>query len=227
MADQVPQLAILHTELSQEFGAEAAERIAARVQARYQELMAGRPAESHEALREHLEGQILPGLALYDVLRQAQDDGLSPSKDDTLRQLPQDEALAWVERWFVARMVPRRRQMARLGRFRLYYHVLRALVRPVMARSFPPQGWDVEWVEVSGEQVAFNMHSCYYLDTLTAYGVPELTAVYCALDDRIYDGLSPHVRWVRSHTLGRGDELCDFRFVRLRKGPGWRARVEA
>jgi hypothetical protein len=107
--------------------------------------------------------------------------------------------------------------MARLGRLPFFYGLLRALIRPVMRRSFPASGWETEWVEVSGQALAFNMRSCFYLDVLEGYGAPELTKYYCAMDDLIYDGVSPHVRWARTRTLGRGDECCDFRFERVRR----------
>jgi hypothetical protein len=86
-----------------------------------------------------------------------------------------------------------------------------------MRSSFPPQGWDTEWVEVSSQAVAFNLHRCFYVDVLTEYGAAELTPFYCRLDDLIYEDVSPHVRWDRTKTLGRGDDCCDFRFTRVRR----------
>jgi hypothetical protein len=59
------------------------------------------------------------------------------------------------------------------------------------------------------------MKSCFYLDVLENYGLPELTVLYCWLDDLIYEGVSPYVRWARKQTLGRGDACCDFRFERV------------
>jgi hypothetical protein len=48
--------------------------LAARVQARYDELYAHRPHFQHPALRQHFEENILPGLALYQTLREESDD---------------------------------------------------------------------------------------------------------------------------------------------------------
>jgi len=62
--------------------------------------------------------------------------------------------------------------------------------------------------------VAFNIESCFCLNTLRADGAPELTRVYCDLDDAIYDSVSLYVEWKRTKTLGRGDDICDFRFKR-------------
>ena len=99
----------------------------------------------------------------------------------------------------------------------VFYWLMRLMVKPLMRRSFPEEGWETDWVEVSGERIAFNMKRCFYLDVLEEYGVPELTPQYCRLDDLIYEGLSPYVRWARAKTLGRGDEFCDFCFERVRR----------
>jgi hypothetical protein len=165
--------------------------------------MAEREHYSDRALRKHLEENILPGVALYQTLL----------ADEETRE----GAEQLVEAAFRAWAASGRRSMERLGRLPFFYWLLRALIRPVMRLNFPAPGWETEWLEVSGQALAFNMKSCFYLDVLEAYGVPELTKYYCAMDDLIYDGISPHVRWARAKTLGRGDECCDFRFERVRR----------
>ena len=110
-----------------------------------------------------------------------------------------------------------RRSMERLGRLPFYLWLMRVLIKPVMRLNFPAEGWETEWVETSGDALAFNMHRCFYQDVLAGYGVPELTALYCKMDDLTYDGVSRYVRWARKRTLGRGDACCDFRFERVRR----------
>ena len=82
-------------------------------------------------------------------------------------------------------------------------------------REYPEEGWDIEWLDVSGEQIAYTINRCFYLDVLLEYDVPELTAQYCRVDHLIYEGLSPHAKWARKGALGRGDDCCDFRFERV------------
>jgi hypothetical protein len=165
--------------------------------------MAEKEPPAHRALRQHLEENILPGVALYRALLADED------TRDRAEQLIEGAFRAWAESG--------RRSMARLGRLPFFYGLLRVLIRPVMRLNFPAPGWETEWVEVSGQALAFNMKRCFYLDVLEGYGVPELTRYYCAMDDLIYEGVSPHVRWARTKTLGRGDECCDFRFERARR----------
>ena len=97
----------------------------------------------------------------------------------------QEEALTVVESLYQESMRASRRFFEFLGRTPLIYHLIRGTVRRFMRSSFPPEGWQVEWVEVSADRVDFNMHNCYYVDKLNRYGAPELAPVYCDLDDHI------------------------------------------
>jgi len=182
---RLPHLDIWQRALAEEMDEASARRLLMLVQARYDELYSTRTRFSHSALRMHLEDNILPGLALYQVLR-----GEGQSEEAALKS---------VERLFEAAMEPRRRQTAMIGRLPIFYHLTRGSTRWIMDRNFPAEGWDTEWVEVSSKVVAFDIRRCFYLDTLTAYDAPELTPVFCNLDDFMY---------------GRGDDCCDFRFYR-------------
>jgi hypothetical protein len=41
---------------------------------------------------------------------------------------------------------------------------------------------------------------------------------YCKGDDMMAEYFPPGIRFVRPHTLGRGDALCDFQYCRNEKG---------
>jgi hypothetical protein len=175
--------------------------LAAKVEARYDELLAQRPRFAHPALREHLETGILPGLALYQTLSQETGDP--------------EAALAELDRLFEVwvQHSPMQKQVQLLSYLPDPFAVLRLANRLVLKKSFPPEGWTIEWVEDSNECVAFNIHDCFYLKVLTAYGTPELTAHFCRGDDLLYGSL-PGITWERSQTIGRGHPVCDFRFCR-------------
>ena len=205
---RMPNLATWQRELAKQHGEVEAAMLAARVQARYDELYAGRPRFAHHALRDHLEKNILPGLALYQVLRDENND--------------QEAVLAQVELLFETFVVPTHKLMLLLAHLPNPFAVFRVAARQTLRRSYPPQGWEMQMVEDSDQCVAFDVFRCFYLDVLTAYGAPELVPLYCKLDDLMYEMLPPSITWERTGTLGRGDDCCDFRWCR--KGKGFRRK---
>jgi hypothetical protein len=180
--------------------------LAARAQARYEELYNERPRFTHPALRWHLEQNLLPGLALYQVLRE----------EDNER----DAALA--ETGSLLAIGSTSRALNHLMNMRKHLPLPFAFFRQILRVSllaYPQQGWDIERREDSETSFAFNIHRCFYLDVLTAYGAPELTAMFCQLDDLAYAALTPSIRWERTKTLGRGGDCCDFRWSRVEPTP--------
>lgn len=171
--------------------------LAARVQARYEELYARRPRFAHRALRMHLERYILPGLALYQVLREVHDD-------------PQVALAEWDELVGAPEGSEMRKALKLLSHLPWKFAIFRVAVRWRMQQDFPPDGWTLERVEDSDRRVAFNIHSCFFQKVLTAYGAPELTEHFCRLDDLAAEALPLAITWARTTTLGRRGPQCDF-----------------
>jgi hypothetical protein len=176
--------------------------VLAEQQQRYARLYADRTIYPQRALRMHLEDHILPGLAFYQSLRQ----------NGCARQEALDTTQAVLQE--IAK--PSRKWNVWLGRLPFLYNVLRLLMRPLMDKDYPSSGWETEWVELSPHLVAFNIHRCFYHQTLTSYGAPELTPIFCSLDDYLYQDIWPAIKWGRTTTIGRGDAACNFRFERVR-----------
>jgi hypothetical protein len=124
----------------------------------------------------------------------------------------QEAAISETEEMFQSELSGARKLMSNVHRIPRSFNVLRWFGRRQLQRSFPPEGWETEMLEDSEDSFAFTMHRCFYHDVLTAYGAPELTALYCRLDDLLYGALSPSIAWGRTKTLGLGDDCCDFRF---------------
>ncbi|MBN1485359.1 MAG: L-2-amino-thiazoline-4-carboxylic acid hydrolase [Chloroflexia bacterium] len=172
----------------------------ARVHSLHADLYERRPRFAHPALCEHLENNILPGLALYQVLREELGD--------------QEAALAEVERLFVAAYAGFQRVLQLLGYFPDPFGLFARILPWVMQRSFPPEGWEVRWIGGDSDCIGMDIHRCFYLELLTQYGAPELTALYCQMDDVGFASLPAGIAWKRTGTLGRGDDCCDFRWCR-------------
>jgi hypothetical protein len=199
---RMPYLDVGQQVLAETRGEVKAALLAARVQARYDELYAHRPRFHHSALRRHLEEGVLPGLALYQTLREENDD--------------QEAALAEIDRILAAAMERsgRRKLVQIIGRLPDPFAILRIANRWAMKRVYPPEGWRFEWVEDSDQCIAYDAHECFYLNVLTAYSAPELLAHLCSVDDLLFGDL-PGIAWERTQTLGRGDDRCNFRFCRV------------
>lgn len=201
-AIEMPKAALFERALAAELGESKAGDVAQAARARYRDLYAGREQYDSGALRRHLEENILPGVALYRALL----------ADPDTREAAMPLFEVAIEAWAASQ----RKSLERLARLPVYYWLMWAVIKLMMRSNFPEAGWETEWVQANGEAIAFNMKSCFYVDVLGAYGVPELIIPYCRTDDLICEDLSPHVRWVRQGTLGRGDRHCDFRFERVR-----------
>ncbi len=186
--------------LAERRGEATAARMIALAEARYDELYEGRPRPASRALRIHLERSLLPGLALYQTLLE---------QGDT-----QKEALAEMAQMMASTVSGLTRLMALLVRLPRPFAIFRLLEPWVVRLGFPAEGWEMEPVENSADCVAFNVRRCIYLDTLTSYGAPELTRVFCGGDDVMVPALAPSITWERTMTMGRGDDRCDFRWRR-------------
>ncbi len=187
--------------LTEVHGSDDAKRLLEATEARYRTLVAARPVPEQRALRGHLLNHILPGLALYQVLREEHAGDQQAALDEIARVFR-----AWTE----AELRPSMRILSAVPRPFAFALFRAAFV--VRMRQFPRAGWDFVPIENSPRRIAFDMRSCFYLETLTAYGAPELTASFCQGDDWMGEMLPPGIVFRRAHTLGRGGPCCDFRY---------------
>ncbi|PKO13372.1 MAG: hypothetical protein CVU39_19405 [Chloroflexi bacterium HGW-Chloroflexi-10] len=173
-----------------------------KIIARYQDLFSSQDLPSNPKLRWHLVEGILPGLAFYQVLRES---GKS-----------QESALAIIDQAFMVLFSDNFAKMKKLGRLSFIYPFLRIYVKPAM-RQYPPDGWKIDWLQIDNKAIHFDMKSCYYFDTFSKYGAPELTDSFCRVDDLTYENMSPHIKWQRSKTIARGDGYCNFCFLPVKE----------
>jgi hypothetical protein len=199
---QIRSLEIWRQVLMKKHGSENGQRLFRAVQEQYASLSAKQLWPANPSLRWHLKENILPGLSLYRVL-------LKESAGN------QPIALAEVDGVFRTWTLAKNRWL--LAPFKIIPAPFRVfkLSFAQMMKKFPIEGWDFTYVENNSEKVAFNATRCFYLKTLTAYGAPELTASFCKTDEVMAELFPPSVRFVRAHTLGRGDQICDFQYCHV------------
>jgi hypothetical protein len=198
-----PQLKNWQQEIIRQRGKADAKLFMERVKTRYVALFSGsRSYKPHVLQKLHFENNVLPVIALYQVLLE---EGNSPNS-----------ALKILDRLLETGIAGQKRFYKFWGRFPFFFDMLRLTLKPMVTRQYPQEGWRNEYPDLGPDVVALNGHGCFYLNVLTEYGLPELTRHFCRLDDLLFEGVTPYVRWERTQTLGRGGELCDFRYYRVR-----------
>ncbi len=185
--------------LSRKHGEKEGRRLLALAEANYHALRARSPVPKHRALRHHLYGSILPGVAIFQVLLDAHRGDRQAALDEI-----KDLFRAWTDQrvsnmMHLLRLFPAPLPLSRLG-------------FTMRMTEFPAEGWDLRMIENSRRRIAFDIHSCFYVKTLTALGAPELTPSFCQGDDRMGELLPPSIAFHRTQTLGSGGTCCDFRY---------------
>jgi hypothetical protein len=196
-------LAIFERFFTRSYGPVKAHRFAVSIAQHYAALLSQQPLPQNPALKRHLTGNIFPGLALYQVLLQEYNGDRQAALAET------DQAFrAWTLAKGGLLLVPMEFLPTPFWLFKRVFSL--------RMKEFPAGGWDFQFVENSGDRIAFNATRCFYLNTLTTFGAPELTPSFCKVDDVMAEMMPPSVRFVRPHTLGRGDEICDFQYCRVK-----------
>jgi len=201
-SSRMPNARVWQRILSANCGEVDAAIFIARVQARYFELKSRRPVFNKLVLNFHITGNLLPGLALYQVFCE---DGMT-----------NEEAIAEIERLFKDWFDQVPPLNLRLNQLMAYtpesFNGFRRLVCFTIDTFFPPPGWQYEMVVENENTFALNIHHCFYLKILEYYGAPELTPVFCKLDDYLMAAMPPSILWGRTQTIGLGADFCNFRW---------------
>lgn len=190
--------------LLRKVGAEQTQVLLDQFRKNYWELYQQREIPKNYVLRIHLNQAILPVLAFYQVLLPLNEG----DQETTIREIEGVTRL-WILRTTRFFIKPLR-----------FFRKPFALFRPgfeIVMKLFPPAGFEIDYLEKSEERIAFDIKGCFYLNTLTRYGIPALTPVFCAADEAMAELFPPSIGFKRTQTLGRGGELCDFRYCLLKQ----------
>lgn len=192
----VPNLDIWKEKMQSRYDEAAFERIVQTVRLEYQNLYTDHRHINQRATRWHLSNRILPALALYRSLL-----GEHQEKDLALSET---KALIW------ACEEQRYKSYIRLLHMFPGLLVLRGVMTLQMRLYFPSSTWQITWLENNQRRIAFNIRRCIYLDILRDHGTPELTAVFCKMDEYLANTFPAHIGFMRTKTLASGADCCDF-----------------
>lgn len=162
---------------------------------RLSELCSEHAGASKEKM-QHLESQIMPGIAIYETLQTV---------------MPKDEALNTVHGYVKERAYRLKKIFLRLIRIPGLYKKVPGIFATQTPKSFGTSaGFAANEIQTTGGVWRIDMTRCPYHDECVHYGCPELCHCFCDSDDITYDGLHPNLVWHRTKTLGRGGDCCDF-----------------
>lgn len=155
--------------------------------------------ENKDASKEkqrHLEGQILPGIAVYEMLKTV----MTP-----------EEAFRTVHGYVEAYALSARKMLVGLIRLPGLYRLVPGVSVRMMHKIFNgAAGFSTKEYQTVGGVMRIDMVKCPYHETCVRYGCPELCACFCDSDDIAYNNMHPKLLWHRTKTLGRGGDCCDF-----------------
>lgn len=180
---------------------QVADSLIFRAKIHYKHLISGTlPYQNlNTSMTKELRNLIFPSLAMYRTLLEAEPDG--------------DLALAEMEKLIEEDFF--RGLGAGISMMNFLpnpFPVIRPVLRMMTLSQYPP-GFQV-LIEDNRDCFAINATRCFKLEVLTALNAGELTGLFCKTDDWLSAKL-PKIHWLRTKTLARGDELCDFRWCRF------------
>ena len=183
--------------LGRRYGPHEAQRLISKAIDVFDQTWVEDVGEWERVYRNTLRKRILPVLSIYKVLLE---EGGDPEK--VLEEVEELMRISF--------FTPMLQGIRILNLLPDPFPIIRPTLRWMTKEDLPGSQ---EVIEDSRDCFALNVYRCFTLDTLTVFGAPELTHLFCNTDDWLSEAMSK-VSWERTKTLGRGDEVCDFRWCR-------------
>ena len=150
--------------------------------------------------------QILTSIALYETLQR------HGKSEDEAYKITSEEMWKFLDP----------SEMQRLAGKRFFLPLMKKIV-PFGFKKGSGTGWRYTWHKDDPKnEFHFECNECIYQKILGRRGLLKLGAMCCQADIINYGSL-PYTDFIRTKTLCRGGDLCDFRFVRHETdaGDGW------
>ncbi len=144
-------------------------------------------------LKEH----VLPLLAIY---RELQARGWEP-----LKALLTVQALARI------RFQGTRKLINWLGQLPFVFSIVRRALPWATRRLNRNEGWSIRWILANDSAMAANVDECFYREAFKRFGAPELTHVFCHLEQEMLDQTTRYVSFRRNNSLVLTGEPCQMR----------------
>jgi len=193
------KLSFIKKDCITQFGAAEGSKICNDTSEMLTELLGDADFRNSKAVEMHMRKFILPEIAFF---RAMQKNGIG--KENAYRFLDDE---------IQKRARKSSRLFATFSRLLWFFTIVKWVIKKAMAYGFPKEGWNTEWKVDNNNELAMNMHSCLYMETFTKYGCPELCLASCDSDVTTFRGMEPKVFFVRTQTLSKGADYCNFRYL--------------
>lgn len=85
------------------------------------------------------------------------------------------------------------------------------IIMPIKFRFTLGFGWDVEFPNCPSDTFSMTTHKCIYQQIFSKYGMPEMTAIFCKVDDILYSNL-PRAEFIYTEQIVNGGKMCDYSY---------------
>ena len=82
---------------------------------------------------------------------------------------------------------------------------------PLKFKKTLGDGWNVEFPKCPSDTFTMITHKCIYQQLFAKYGMPEMTARFCKVDDILYSDL-PRAEFIYTQQIGNGGDMCDYSY---------------
>jgi len=151
--------------------------------------------EDNEVLKDECYSYILPAISIYRTMQKHLPDALS----------------AFREMWLAGAEIGAR-MLQEKAKDKQY---LEGWIEQVTPKNCDSGAFLFEIVKKTATETEYHVKKCPYAELCTAYSCPEIITVFCDSDDIAFGDIHPRLIWGRTKTIGRGSEICDFRYTLL------------
>jgi len=152
-----------------------------------------------KAVEKHMRGFILPEIAYYRALQK--------------NEIGKEKACQFLYDEIQKRAHKSSKVFGAFKGLPWFFSIVKWSIKKAIAYGFPKEGWNTEWKADNKNELALNMHSCLYMETFTKYGCPELCIASCDSDVTTFRGMEPKVVFIRTQTISKGADYCNFRYL--------------
>ena len=100
--------------------------------------------------------------------------------------------------------------MKKLASYGWFVRLLK-ISMPLKFKKTLGYGWSVEFPKCPSDTFTMITHKCIYQQLFIKYGMPEMTARFCKVDDILYSDL-PRAEFIYTQQIGNGGDMCDYSY---------------